>query len=375
MKIAIITRPLRTNYGGILQNYALSTVLHRMGHTTITLQRNEFKEPKYPRFLISLTKRLILKVLGKYKYPIFTEKQYIKDYPVFTQNTLGFVSRHIKTKIVDYANPQIKESDFDAYVVGSDQVWRPSYNDIGFTFLRFTTDWDVKRCAYAASFGTDEWEFSSSDTDMCKALATKFDSISVREASGVNLCKNYLGVKAEHVLDPTLLLQRVDYEKLIDEVETEPSAGQILVHILDKNPDKYKLVDMLAKPNNWKPFEVNCKVDEHEVNVPIKLRIQPPLEQWLRGFREAEFIITDSFHATVFSIIFNKPFVVYANKGRGAARFMSLLSLFGLEDRLIFKSKDLEGLTLNSIDYDRVNKKIDYLRSKSLVFLKNIFEN
>lgn len=101
----------------------------------------------------------------------------------------------------------------------------------------------------------------------------------------------------------------------------------------------------------------------------------PPLEQWLRGFREAEFIITDSFHATVFSIIFNKPFVVYANKGRGAARFMSLLSLFGLEDRLIFKSKDLDGLTLNSIDYDRVNKKIDYLRSKSLVFLKNIFEN
>ena len=119
----------------------------------------------------------------------------------------------------------------------------------------------------------------------------------------------------------------MDYEKLIEDVDTKPSGGQIFVHVLDKDPDKYRLVDKIAQINNWKSFEVNCKVDEHEFNVPVNLRIQPPIEQWLRAFKEAEFIVTDSFHAMVFSIIYNKPFLVYANTSRGAARFISLLSL------------------------------------------------
>ena len=130
MKIAIITQPLRTNYGGILQNYALSTILKRMGHTVETLQRDEFKNPSYPRFILTLAKRFLKKLFGKYKNPLFVQKQWKKDYPIITKNTLGFVNRHLKMCVIDYNNPLLKENDFDAYVVGSDQVWRPSYNNI-----------------------------------------------------------------------------------------------------------------------------------------------------------------------------------------------------------------------------------------------------
>lgn len=375
MKIAIITQPLRTNYGGILQNYALHTILKRMGHKPTTLQRDDLKAPSFLRFIITLAKRFFKKLLGKYTNPLFVEKQWKKDYPIITKNTLGFVNRHIKMCVIDYDNPLLKENDFDAYVVGSDQVWRPSYNNINFTFLGFTKGWNVKRLAYAASFGTDEWEFTSSETEKCKSLASQFDCITVRESSGVELCRKYFCVEAEHVIDPTLLLKKMDYEKLIEDVDTKPSGGQIFVHVLDKDPDKYRLVDKIAQINNWKSFEVNCKVDEHEFNVPVNLRIQPPIEQWLRAFKEAEFIVTDSFHAMVFSIIFNKPFLVYANTSRGAARFISLLSLLGLENRLLFKSEEFNKELLRGINYNIINEKIDVLRNRAFSIIKEELDN
>lgn len=370
MKIAIITQPLRTNYGGILQNYALQTVLRRMGHTPITLMRKESKNPEYPHYLLTLAKRFVLKCLGKYKMPLFYERKYKRDYPIVTEHTLGFVRRHINSCIVDYVHPNISETDYDAYVVGSDQVWRPSYNNIDFSFLLFAKDWNVVRCAYAASFGTDEWEYSPSETERCRCLASKFNAISVREASAVYLCKNYFDVDAVHVLDPTLLLDRIDYEHLIDESVTYESTGQLFVHILDKTQDKYHVVEKVAKLKGWEPFEVNCKVDEHEVNEPLDMRIQPPVEQWLRAFRDAKFVVTDSFHATVFSIIFNKPFVVYANESRGVARFHSLLSLFGLENRIIYNSGVMNDLLFEEVVYSEVNAQIKRLRLKSLEFLK-----
>lgn len=370
MKIAIITQPLRTNYGGILQNFALQLVLKRMGHLPVTLNPIISVNTFHPRFLLTIIKRLVKKVLGKYNYPLFYERRYLRDYAEFTKYTLGFVNRNIETYAVDYNNPKIADGDFDAYIVGSDQVWRPAYNNIEFSFLSFAKDWQVKRCAYAASFGTDYWEFSQADTNKCKDLAQRFDKISVREESGVKLCKEYLGVKAQFVLDPTFLLHKTDYERLIEDSVTEPSKGNLFVHILDKSPDKNSLVETIAQKRNLIPFQVNCEVDEHELNEPIEKRIQPPVEQWLRSFKDAQFIVTDSFHAMVFSIIFNKPFVVYANEARGAARFLSLLSLFEIKGRLVYKSSDLDINSLLDIDFDRVNDRIELLREKSMNFLK-----
>ena len=105
--------------------------------------------------------------------------------------------------------------EYDAYVVGSDQVWRPNYNPfMKAMFLGITEREDVKRIAYAASFGTSKWEFSPQMTSECAVLAKKFDMITVREKSGVDLCREYFGVEATWVLDPTMLLNREDYEKV-----------------------------------------------------------------------------------------------------------------------------------------------------------------
>ena len=213
MKIGIITQPLRTNYGGILQNYALQTILKRRGHTVVTLGRESLIRVKYPRYILTLTKRFFLKCFGKYSGSLFREKKYNQDYPIFTQHTLRFVKERIHhTEIHDFSK-ELSHKDYDAYIVGSDQVWRPSYNKIENMFLDFTSGWNVKRVAYAASFGTDDWEFSKEQTETCQNLIKKFDAVSIRENSGIKLCKDYLHADAIHVLDPTMLLQKQNRQK------------------------------------------------------------------------------------------------------------------------------------------------------------------
>jgi len=99
----------------------------------------------------------------------------------------------------------------------------------------------------------------------------------------------------------------------------------------------------------------------------------PPVEEWIRGFIDAEFVVTDSFHGTVFSILFNKPFVSIGNKGRGLSRFTSLLKMFKLENRLIFNSEYCNLDNLNSIDWERTNSILRDKREKSLRFLYEYF--
>lgn len=329
MKIGILTLPLHTNYGGILQAYALQTVLERMGHEVEVIDTPNIKSSPS---LWTIGKRIIKKLLGR-KVSLFLEKKYNKEFPIISQYTQLFVDKYIHRKVVNTPE-ELQEDDFDAIVVGSDQIWRPKYyGKIENAYLKFAKDWNIKRIAYAASFGTDEWEYTPHQTARCGELLRMFDAVSVREASGVGLCKEYFGVEAKHVLDPTMLLNKEDYIKLIETAGTPKSKGTLLNYILDDTPEKRALIEQIAKDKGLVPFRVNSRVEDH--NAPLEERIQPPVEQWLRGFYDAEFVVTDSFHACVFSILFNKPFVVVGNKERGMARFISLLKMFGLENRLI----------------------------------------
>ena len=227
-------------------------------------------------------------------------------------------------------------------IVGSDQVWRLEYfqsswgANISNAFLSFTKGWDIKRIAYAASFGVDFWEYNDSDTLVCAEAAKTFDAISVREDSGVDLCRERLGVEATHVLDPTLLLSKDDYMKLVSAANTPQSPGNMLCYILDQTAFKTEVINRISATQHLTPFNVNAQVDNSAL--PVEQRIQPPLEAWLRGFYDAKFVVTDSFHACVFSIIFGKPFIAIGNASRGMTRFTSLLRLFGLESRLITES-------------------------------------
>lgn len=343
MKIAILTLPLHTNYGGILQAYALQNTLERMGHTVVVLDSDKHPNirPWYLRPLV-WGYYAILKYVKHRNVEIFPEKKMMKgyqEYLITSQNTQKFVDNHINRRTYKSLS-EIKPNEFDVIVVGSDQVWRVKYffgKCIKNAYLDFTKGWNIKRISYAASFGTSEWEYTQQQTEECKLAISHFDAVSVREDDGVALCKKYFGIDAKHVLDPTMLLSKGDYESLVDDTNSKPSEGDLLTYIIDETPEKVAIVDKISRIKGLKPFRVNSNFEN--LSADVNERIQPPVEQWLRGFMNAKFVVTDSFHACVFSIIFSKPFVVIGNEQRGVSRFKSLLGMFGLEDHLVLQRK------------------------------------
>lgn len=371
MRIAILTQPLRYNFGGILQNYALQTVLKRMGHEVVTLQPDTSMRISWRRFLLVFPARVIRFLLGKSDV-IRYEQNYNKINRTIATHTRKFVEANINIR--KYRNIRtLSENDFDMIVVGSDQVWRPCYNNSFFStiensFLDFAKTWSVKRIAYAASFGTDSWEFSEDETTTCSELIKLFDAVSVRERSGIELCKNKFGVDAVHLLDPTLLLKKEDYVNLIvNSGNTTKPMGELMCYILDETYDKKMLIARIAHEKNLTPFRANAQTDD--VNASLSDRIQLPVEQWLRNFQEAEFVVTDSFHACVFSIIFNKPFVVVGNKKRGMSRFQSLLEMFELKDHLLYSIDGYQSTRQYDIP-DITYEKLSDMCEKSYKFLK-----
>lgn len=359
MKIGIITQPLINNYGGILQNYALQTILKRIGCVPITLnQEHTPLELSRMHFIASYFKRLLRRLSGEKQMFLNPLKE---DRYVFTTcpSIKKFIDKYIsKIDVKDdlMKCPELTRS-YDGFVVGSDQIWRPLYSpNILNLFLDFASDATIK-VAYAASFGTDVWEYSSSLAEKAKLLIKRFNGISVREKSGVNLCKANLDADAVHVLDPTLLLSKDDYVSLCPKVKN--LEKYIAVYLLDKNKSKIKAVERIAK-------NANCKIryiGERSFNDCQSI------ECWLSSILGSEFVITDSFHGSVFSIIFNRPFITFYNRERGNARLESLLSDFDLLDNLVIPESHIE--INREVDWNKVNNKIRVRKEISLKFLKN----
>lgn len=373
MKIGIITHPLECNYGGLLQNYALQQVLRSLGHDAYTIDKVFFQyNVKWSTLLLWKIKRYIRKILG-IEFSI-SKNQYC----IIKKNCTDFVKENINvTK--KFENDKelksiIKKHKFDAYVVGSDQVWRSSFaNNIYNDFLDFCQDKkELKRIAYAASFGISEWEFSEEQTKECSRLAKLFDAISVREDSGIALCKEHLDVDAIHVLDPTLLLEKEDYIKLVEKANEPVSGGNLFCYILDNKDSIENGIKKIEQKLSLKNFQVKAKNNKWTLKrgENIKDRIIPSPTKWLRAFMDAEMVFTDSFHGCVFSIIFNKPFWVIGNKERGNARFDSLLKQFNLESRRV-DIKEIDNIDLTTpIDWNKVNTIKKEWQEKSLNFLK-----
>lgn len=170
-------------------------------------------------------------------------------------------------------------------------------------YLSFTKGWPLKRISYAASFGTDKWEYNEEQTLHSREALQMFDAVSVREENGVKLCKQYFDVDALHVLDPTMLLDVNEYIELFKQKQTPKSKGNLLNYVLDETDEIESLIKKVASMKKMVPFAVNNPY-EGDNTKPLNQRIKPSVEAWLRGFYDADFVITDSFHACVFSIIF-----------------------------------------------------------------------
>lgn len=373
MRIGILTLPLHTNYGGILQAYALQTVLERMGHEVVVFDTpNRMPLPPLKDIPKYFLKRIVKKLLGRNQKIFYEYYQNKKVIPVVSQDTQKFINSYIHRKeIRDFH--ELNEKSYDAIVVGSDQVWRPLYfvpgwrwQEIENAFLSFASKWNIKRLSYAASFGTEDWEYTDQQTRRCKALLQVFDAISVRETNGVTLCKKYFDMNSVHVLDPTMLLNEADYSIFFQKSNTPKSNGTLLNYILDETEKNRVLIMNVANQKCLRAFSVTNPYENDETK-PLNERIKPSVEKWLRGFYDAEFVITDSFHACVFSILFKKQFVVVGNNERGLSRIESLLQCFGIENRIVEDSVQVMRLPL--IDYDKVYVKLEKYRKKSLEFL------
>ncbi len=377
MKIGILSLVLSTNYGGIIQAYALQTILERMGHEVIVLNKDRNMYLSAYRRYLSACKYFIFKHLRKKNVAYFNPQQVNEKRIEREKNTQQFIDKYIHTRVVKEIKKGILE-DVDCIIVGSDQVWRPIYfnklwgADIPDAYLRFVSNKKIRKYAYAASFGTDEWEYSASETIKCSHLLKDFSAVSVRESSAIQLCKQKLSREDVHlVLDPSFLLEKEDYIKLINELDPPKSPGNLMCYILDETPEKKRLINTIGLKKGLTPFYTNSKVEDF--NAPQTERVQPPLENWLRGFIDAEFVITDSYHACIFSIIFNKPFVVVGNKKRGISRFYSLLDSLSLSQNIILSTEDYDGAFSYEIPIESL-KKCHNLKKLSLKFLNDHFK-
>lgn len=324
MKIGIVTM-ISNNYGALLQCYALQTILQRMGHQVVVVNRKWGKLPqKYTTKdkLCELKARLRAFVKGKDAFSRFRNDYLHLSKPVHIQQDLLRLNNQL-----------------DIVISGSDQVWNGDCMNTmdGYFFLDWVAYPKVRRFSYAASFGKDTFQASDEHFCMAKQLMQSYDGISVRESSGIKICKEVFGRDALNHLDPTLLLKAKDYSALIQKRDEEVSP-YICSYMLDMTNDKQRIAEYMA--HNSKCFVRNIYPSASSAEQYIRV------EEWLYFIRNAEYVVTDSFHGMAFSIIFNKQFVCLNNPKRGSARFLNLLSKLNLLERLI----DVDKATHESID-------------------------
>lgn len=357
MRIGIVTHQLLNNYGGILQAYALQESLRKLGHEPITID--------YLPESMSKTRYVLAQIKTLFYYLIFKRTRVFFRYPHKKRDPRisNFILKHIKLtkRVQKYQASILRKYQIETIIVGSDQVWRGAFYNPKVQadlFLRFAKKYHVPKIAYAASFGVDKWEYSDKLTQECAKYAKKFTAISTREDSGVILCKKYLHVDAIGVNDPTLLLTKEDYAQLCTSIPIKKQK-YILAYILDIQDEEIKKIGDFARKNHL--FVIFCTSEKH---------IEYSIEEWLSLFRDATFVITNSFHGTVFSIINNKDFYSIVHPFRGTDRFNSLLSRFNLLNRLINNIEELPN-DIKSIEWSNVNSLKDEWNKKSLLFLNN----
>lgn len=375
MKIAILTQPLGKNYGGIMQAYALQRVLQNFGHDVVTIDRQPEKRRLIKRLLLPF-KPIIYKLIGRDPVLEMTQNQSEDVYSEMDRFIAENINMSKPINCTKALKLHCKKEKYDLIIIGSDQVWRPKYSPNIYNFFADFVNIGDRCITYAASFGVDEWEFDKKQTASCKKLIKKFNAVSVREDSALELCKNKFNIDAFLVLDPTLLLDSKDYETLFSNLNSRGN-GKVLKYILDDSNQKKNIIEEVIKNLNKPLFSAQPYQDLRNIkNISDFDKIDdykyPAVEEWIMSFRDSDFVVTDSFHGCVFAIIFNKPFIAIGNHERGLSRFKSLLFLFGLSDRLIVDSEINIGFVINNkIDWMTVNKKIEEYRKKSFFYLNN----
>lgn len=381
MKIGVITFwHGNSNYGQILQCWALQQFLKRQGH-----------EPYVIRFVpsnyTSPLKRFFKKIL--FVEQIRNAKEFFLNhhaYQVKKRNEMNDCKRQFDdfrmyhldfSERVYYDIHQIQKNPpaADAYIVGSDQVWAQMLNSINSRafYLDFGKP-ETKRIAYAPSFVVKE--YPAAYREELKSLLQRFDAVSVREYLGVDIC-NSVGIEATKVLDPTFLVERDDYLSLIGEpIEKKKQIFIYSLNITSPEQIRWNELKQYAKDTDNRvvvtPSQGYFAADELFGDDVEYLYATP--QQWLKTIAESELVVTPSFHGVVLSIILGTPFVYVPLKGvyeSGNARILDLLRDLQLESRVLDDAKTYNTIREKIINWDKVSIALGNYRFSSYEFLKS----
>jgi len=348
------------NYGARLQAYALQSAISSLG---FECELVNFKRRQDQRITESL-RHLKQGKIGQGTRELLIEFMNIQKNIRFKSFTNNFINISPVTCFnqADLANLSER---YTAVICGSDQVWNPTITQE--SQLCYLIDFPAKesmhRISYAASLGSDTLDKSWENTfSMC---LKKFDAISVREKSACALISALVGKEIPSVLDPTLLLSREQWSKYASNVQIK--EPYLLVYSFGFPPGVEKLIEQFAKNKGLKI--VTFHKLRHFSNELNRYPNAGPRE-FLGLFSKADFVITNSFHGTAFSLIFKKPFFSVTNK-RGS-RLKDLLTDLGIENRIVFSEGIKDALFDEAeINYAEVDRRLSLLREHSMNFLKN----
>ncbi|MBE6979310.1 MAG: 4Fe-4S dicluster domain-containing protein [Ruminococcaceae bacterium] len=334
-----------SNYGSSLTYYALGTILENLGKQVLMVP--------------------IAKVNGT---PWEPEIKY----------TVDFLSQffHIgKTRSFD---KMYEFNQFcDSFMLGSDQMWTGGSTDlVGYTFFLDFVDKDKKKIAFSTSFGQSDFYASDEVRATAGDFLKRFDAISVREKSGIDVCKKRFGIDADQIIDPVFLCTKEDYNRVADKVHDVIDRKYLLCYILDPTPEKEAAARAIAEHENLEIITIlGLKEHNYAINNWHVGTILPRItsSQFLYYIKNCSYLMTDSHHGTCFGIIYEKPYAAIGNASRGITRFETVADALGLRDRLFLNPDDIcnSDRAYAPIDYVAVNRCIHFEKERAMAWLEN----
>lgn len=347
MKVSILTYHDEDNYGATLQAYATYKAIEDLGHKVEFIN---LKLPKSNSYLF----RAILS-LKRIRFNRF-RKKYFKN-----------LTRTYLT-LDELQNDPPKS---DCYLVGSDQTWNTNISkSLAPAFFLDFGDESVRRVAYASSLGMDHFvETPELNSKKVSGLLSLFKDVLVREDDAVNICSKLWGINAKQVVDPVLLFDNFNF--LLSKSKVE--KNQLGLYKIYPDNVFYNKAMIIANSLGVKATSIGSLRKKRGIQCPYPCGI----EKWIEQIATSKYVLTDSFHGTVLSVLYRRPFVVYVTNPDKISRIRSLLSLLGLSERICSPTTPLDeimSLLETKIDYVQVHKILSTLRKESLQLLKSALE-
>lgn len=372
------------NFGSQLQVLATNYTIEKLGYSSEIIR---YKKKITPTFIIQTIPRLFNPYFIRTKIGNPNKKDFLKQHPdindkinIRNKRFNEFLNKNIKnlSKYYEGWESLKKESNknYDTFICGSDQLWLPSNLGSHFYTLEFANS-NKNKISYATSFGVSQipW-FQKRNT---KKYLNKLSFISCRENKGAEIIKNLTGRDAQVVCDPTMLLQRDEWDKLIKK-ERIIKEKYIFCYFLGINHEHRKLAKQLQKKTGYKIVTIPFLDHYYEEDIDFGdyQMFDVDAGDFVNLIRNAEFVLTDSFHGSIFSILYEKQFITFKrfsdnSKNSRNSRINSLFKIMNLSDR-IYKEDIYKSIT-KTIDYKKVEKNLNNIRNNSTTFLKNALEN